>query len=90
MPLKQGTETVLKFESKFRFVHFIKKMPLKQGTETPLLLLIFFVKIKKMPLKQGTETFTYAFTFILFHPYKKDAPKAGDGNGGVVFNILNF
>ena len=40
---------------------------------------LYFV-IKKMPLKQGTET--RARTRIYHHPleYKKDAPKAGDGN----------
>ena len=32
-----------------------------------------------MPLKQGTETLA-AVTFDFRFSYKKDAPKAGDGN----------
>ena len=36
--------------------------------------------IKKMPLKQGTETSFYTSIPSSQASYKKDAPKAGDGN----------
>ncbi len=38
-------------------------------------------RIKKMPLKQGTETIFYHSISYSEAKYKKDAPKAGDGNG---------
>ena len=58
-------------------------MPLKQGTETyiPLFFITYTSIIKKMPLKQGTETIEHEQSLLLdYYEYKKDAPKAGDGN----------
>ena len=59
-------------------------MPLKQGTETRKRqkdICVLKILIKKMPLKQGTETIEHEQSLLLdYYEYKKDAPKAGDGN----------
>ena len=61
----------------------IKKMPLKQGTEVILARCVSVqpCPIKKMPLKQGTEVRMASSTTRSQRSNKKDAPKAGDGNG---------